>query len=156
MKEDFLHYVWKYQLFKKEDLRSSGNEVIHILKPGIHNRNSVPDFLNAKIEINNQIWVGNVEIHLKSSDWYIHNHENDVNYDATILHVVYEHDVEVYLKGNVVLPTMILKELIASDLLSNYLKLSNATSNWIPCGKQVNTIDTFLFSTGKSVCFLSV
>tara|TARA_B110000238_G_scaffold21382_1_gene20814 strand:+ start:11187 stop:12461 length:1275 start_codon:yes stop_codon:yes gene_type:complete len=153
MKEDFLHYVWKYQLFKKEDLRSSGNKVIHILKPGIHNRNAGPDFLNAKIVINNQIWVGNVEIHLKSSDWYAHNHENDVNYDATILHVVYEHDVEVYLKGNVVLPTLILKELIASDLLSNYLKLSNVTTNWIPCGEQVTMIDAFLFSNWKERLF---
>ena len=153
MKEDFLHYVWKYQLFKKEDLRSSENEVIHILKSGTHNRNAGPDFLNAKIEINHQIWVGNVEIHLKSSDWYAHHHENDVNYDATILHVVYEHDVAVYLKGNVVLPTLILKELIASDLLSNYLKLSNATSNWIPCGEQVSTIDAFLFSNWKERLF---
>ena len=153
MKEDFLHYVWKYQLFKKEDLRSSENEVIHILKSGTHNRNAGPDFLNAKIEVNHQIWVGNVEIHLKSSDWYAHHHENDVNYDATILHVVYEHDVAVYLKGNVVLPTLILKELIASDLLSNYLKLSNATSNWIPCGEQVSTIDAFLFSNWKERLF---
>ena len=69
MKEDFLHYVWKYQLFEKEGLHSLENEVIHILKPGIHNRNAGPDFLNAKIEINHQTWVGNVEIHLKSSDW---------------------------------------------------------------------------------------
>ena len=54
MKEDFLHYVWKYQLFEKEGLHSLENEVIHILKPGIHNRNAGPDFLNAKIEINHQ------------------------------------------------------------------------------------------------------
>jgi len=63
MKEDFLHYVWKYQLFEKERLYSIENEVIHILKPGMHNRNTGPDFLNAKIEINHQSWVGNVEIH---------------------------------------------------------------------------------------------
>jgi hypothetical protein len=153
MKEDFLHYVWKYQLFNKEGLRSLENEIIHILKPGSHNRNAGPDFLNAKIEINHQIWAGNVEIHLKSSDWYAHHHENDVKYDATILHVVYEHDVAVYLKGNVVLPTLVLKGLIAPNLLSNYLQLLNTTSNWIPCGAQVNTLDTFLFSNWKERLF---
>ena len=157
MKEDFLHYVWKYQLFEKEGLHSLENEVIHILKPGIHNRNAGPDFLNAKIEINHQTWVGNVEIHLKSSDWCAHHHDNDVNYDATILHVVYEYDVAVYLKGNTVLPTLVLKDLIAPSLLSNYLQLSNVTTNWISCGAQVNTLDSFFFfPIGKSACFLSV
>ena len=153
MKEDFLHYVWKYQLFEKERLYSIENEVIHILKPGMHNRNAGPDFLNAKIEINHQIWVGNVEIHLKSSDWYAHHHENDINYDATILHVVYEYDVAVYLKGNSLLPTLVLKDLIAPNLLSNYLELSNVTTNWIPCGVQVNILDTFLFSNWKERLF---
>ncbi len=153
MKEDFLHYVWKYQLFEKERLYSIENEVIHILKPGMHNRNAGPDFLNAKIEINHQIWVGNVEIHLKSSDWYAHHHENDINYDATILHVVYDYDVAVYLKGNALLPTLVLKDLIAPNLLFNYLELSNVTPNWIPCGVQVNILDTFLFSNWKERLF---
>lgn len=153
MKEDFLHYVWKYQLFEKEGLHSLENEVIHILKPGIHNRNAGPDFLNAKIEINHQTWAGNLEIHLKSSDWYAPHHENDVNYDATILHVVYEYDVAVYLKGNTVLPTLVLKDLIAPSLLSNYLQLSNVTTNWISCGAQVNTLDSFLFSNLKERLF---
>ena len=58
MEEDFLHYVWKYQLFKKEHLHSIENEVIHILKPGMHNRNADPDFLNAQVRINHQIWGG--------------------------------------------------------------------------------------------------
>lgn len=153
MKEDFLHYVWKYQLFKIEHLHSIENEVIHILKPGMHNRNAGPDFLNAQVRINHQIWVGNVEIHLKSSDLYAHHHENDVNYDATILHVVYEYDVAVYLKGNAVLPTLVLKDLIAPSLLTRYLQLSKVTSNWIPCGTQVNILDSFRFSNWKERLF---
>ena len=66
----------------------------------LENLNSGPDFLNAKIEINNQLWAGNVEIHINSSDWYQHNHETDENYDAVILHVVWNHDVEIFRKNN--------------------------------------------------------
>jgi hypothetical protein len=153
MKEDFLHYVWMYKLFEKENLFSTKNEKIHILKSGTHNLNAGPDFLNAKIEIDNQIWAGNVEIHLKSSDWYAHHHENDANYDATILHVVYEHDVDVYLKDNVVLSTLVLKDLIANDLLAQYQKLLHTTTSWIPCENQINSIDSFTLSNWKERLF---
>jgi len=153
MKEDFLHYVWKYKLFNKNTLVSTKKEVIHILKSGTHNFNAGPDFLNATIEIDHQIWVGNIEIHLKSSDWYAHHHEADANYDATILHVVYEHDVDVYLKDNVILPTLVLQGLIAPDLLHQYQKLLTANSLWIPCESQINTIDSFIFSNWKERLF---
>ena len=66
MNEEFLHYVWKYQLFSFHDLKTTIEEDLTILKVGTHNHNSGPDFLNSKIEINNQLWYGNIEIHVKS------------------------------------------------------------------------------------------
>ena len=153
MKEDFLHYVWMYKLFQKENLASTKGETIHVIKSGTYNTNAGPDFLNASIEIDNQTWVGNVEIHLKSSDWYLHHHENDANYDATILHVVYEHDMEVFLKENQILPTLVLKNLIAPNLLHQYQKLVNSHSTWIPCGDQIQQVDAFTFSNWKERLF---
>ena len=55
-----------------------------------------PDFFNAQLSIGTQMWAGNVEIHVKSSDWYVHHHETDAAYDNVILHVVWEHNMEIY------------------------------------------------------------
>ena len=98
MKEDFLQYLWKFQLFDRTALKTTKQEVLQIVHPGIHNRDTGPDFFNAKIRISGQLWAGNVEIHLKSSDWYLHRHEVDENYDAVILHVVWEDDSEIFMK----------------------------------------------------------
>ena len=89
MNEDFLHYVWKYKVFSKVYFKTTNQDDLVIIKPGLHNTNAGPDFLNAHLKIENQIWIGNVEIHLKSSDWYAHHHEVDKNYDAVLLHVVW-------------------------------------------------------------------
>ncbi len=146
MKEEFLHYVWKYKLFSKERLETKNSEKIIIVKSGIHNSNSGPDFLNAQLIIDNQLWVGNVEIHVNSSDWYVHQHENDINYDAVILHVVWEHDSEVFMKNNKELPTLELKGLVDDNLLNNYKNLLVLKSSWIPCESQINSIDSFTFN----------
>jgi hypothetical protein len=144
MKEEFLHYVWKYKLFVLKKLQTSSKENITIVKSGIHNFNEGPDFLNAQLKINNQIWVGNVEIHLKSSDWYVHQHEVDENYDAVILHVVWEHDTEVYMKNNVPIPTLVLKDLVNINVLKNYQNLSSNTYSWIPCQSEIHSIGSFI------------
>jgi hypothetical protein len=154
MKEDFLHYVWKYKLFHKDHLKSTLNEEIHVLKSGTHNFNTGPDFLNAKIEINAQIWAGNVEIHIKSSDWYLHNHEQDENYDATILHVVYEHDAVVFRKDNSTITTLVLKDLIDQDLCNQYNKLFAADKNWIPCENEIHTVGSFTFTNWQERLFI--
>lgn len=88
MQEDFLHYLWKYKKFEATNLQTTNGEVVLIKNFGSHNLNSGPDFFNAQIQISDQLWAGNVELHLKSSDWFIHNHQNDTAYDNVILHVV--------------------------------------------------------------------
>ena len=133
MNEDFLHYVWLYKMFSKVDFKTIGNEHLSIIKSGLHNKNAGPDFLNAQLKIDGQTWIGNVEIHLKASDWYMHNHEKDANYDAVILHVVWENDVAIYMKNNKPIPTLVLKSFIDESILNNYRNLFLAPKTWLPC-----------------------
>jgi len=144
MREDFLHYVWQY-LFLGNDLKSTAGEAIQIMKKGTHNLGEGADFFNAKIQIDQQVWAGNVEIHLKSSDWYAHNHQEDSNYDAVILHVVWEHDTEIFRKDNTVIPTLELKGLVPKTVLERYYSLFNKQQNFINCEQQLKQIDPFVW-----------
>lgn len=98
--EDILHFIWKNGLFDQNDLMTSDGNCIEIVKNGIHNHHSGPDFNDARIKIGETLWVGQLELHIYSSDWYQHKHQNDRTYDNVILHVVYEHDKEVIVNGN--------------------------------------------------------
>lgn len=143
MQEDFLHYLWKYKKINTPNLKTTANEVISIANVGEHNFNAGPDFFNARLKIGDQLWAGNVEIHVKSSDWFIHNHETDSNYDNVILHVVWEHDTEVFRKDNSKIETLELKHYISKTTLSKYEKLFGASKKWINCEQDFNTIDAF-------------
>lgn len=144
MKEDFLYYIWKYNLFAKTNLKTTDNQFIIVEKLGLQNFNAGPDFLNAQIRIDNQLWAGNVEMHVKSSDWYLHEHEKDENYDAVILHVVWEHDAVVFSKNNSPLPTLELQYLIDQSLLKDYQELLYSKNSFIPCENQIATVDDFV------------
>lgn len=123
MREDFLYHIWKFRKFKTEDLKTTSGECIDIVHPGVQNELAGPDFFNAKIQIGEQLWAGNVEMHLRSSDWYFHNHETDSNYDNVILHVVWMHDAEVYRKDDSTIPTLELKGKVDNELLDAYSSL---------------------------------
>ena len=97
---------------------------------GILNKNAGPDFNNVKLKINDTTWVGNVEIHIKSSDWLVHKHELDSAYENVILHIVYEDDVPVYRKDGTLLPVLLLKGLFPSYLLNNYEQLITSANNF--------------------------
>jgi hypothetical protein len=153
MKEDFLHYVWKYKVFSQVDFKTTNKEPLTILKSGLHNKNAGPDFLNAQLKIEGQIWIGNVEMHTKASDWYLHNHEMDENYDAVILHVVWENDAVIFMKNNKPLPTFVLKDFVDASVLNNYRKLFLTPTNWIPCKDAIVTVDEFTFSNWKERLF---
>lgn len=144
MKEDFLHYVWKFQKFEGFDLFTSKNERLHIKTAGGHNLNSGPDFFNAQVELDGQLWAGNIEIHLKSSDWYAHNHESDPAYDNVILHVVWEHDAEIYRKDGATIPTLVLKSIVPKNTLDQYQKLFSKTKKWINCESDFAGVDSFV------------
>lgn len=144
MQEDFLHYIWLHKKINAFHLHTTQHEVLEIISVGKHNFNSGPDFFNAQLKIGDQLWAGNVEIHVKSSDWFVHNHETDKAYDNVILHVVWEHDTEIFRKNNAAIPTLELKQHIAADLLQNYNKLFAANNKWINCESDFNTVDDFI------------
>lgn len=146
MQEDFLHHIWKFQKFSKVALNTEEGEAIEIVHQGTHNFNSGPDFFNAQIKIGNQLWVGNVEIHLKSSDWYAHHHETDKAYDNVILHVVWNHDVELYRKNNTTIPTLVLKNKVDDFALAKYNQLFANKKQWIACEEDFPEVDNFLLT----------
>lgn len=145
MQEDFLHYVWKHKAFSSTLLKTASGESVFILKLGEHNHNSGPDFFNAQLNIDGQLWAGNVEIHIKSSDWYVHGHEKDKAYDNVILHVVWEHDTEVFRSDNSVIPTLELKQYVDVNLLTNYKALIQSKS-WINCETHYPEVDDFILN----------
>jgi hypothetical protein len=144
MKEDLLHYIWKYKLFYKSEIVTTSNELVHIISSGSQNYNTGPDFFNAKIQIGDQLWAGNVEIHIDASDWYTHHHEIDVNYDNVILHVVWNHDSEVFNKDDSEIPTLELKNYVSKDLLDSYNKLFSKSKKWIYCENDILSVDSFV------------
>ncbi|WP_310594775.1 DUF2851 family protein [Flavobacterium sp.] len=152
MKEDFLHHLWKFKNFNTRTLKSTTGELITIIHVGQYLEQAGPDFFNAQIIIGNQKWAGNVEIHLKSSDWYAHHHEKDSAYENIILHVVWEHDVEIYRRDNSVVPVLALKEFVSSETIANYNSL-RSTKSWIYCEKQLADLDDFLLSNWQERLF---
>lgn len=92
--EDILHYVWKFKLYNQV-LHTTDGQSIEVIDPGVSNTNEGPDFFNAKIQIGDKLWVGNIEIHVASSDWKLHKHELNKSYDSVVLHVVKVADCEV-------------------------------------------------------------
>lgn len=146
MQEDFLHHIWKLKKFRTNKLISTSNEIIEIISSGQHNLNSGPDFFNAQLKIGYQLWAGNIEIHVKSSDWFVHNHELDKAYDNVILHVVWEHDIDVFRKDNTRIPTLQLKNYVSKTALMNYHKLFSKNIKWINCEKDFGSVDDFTVS----------
>ena len=144
MKEDFLHHVWQHKKFAVTQLQTTAGESIQILNSGQYLQLAGPDFFNAQIIIGNQKWAGNVEIHIKSSDWYFHNHENDSNYDSVILHVVWEYDTPIFRKDNLEIPTLELRNYVALSDLHKYQSLISQKS-WIFCENEITNVDGFIF-----------
>lgn len=92
--EKLTQYVWKHKLFPLRELYTTDGDRVEVIDTGLHNRNAGPDFFNAKVRIGDTLWVGNVEIHEKASDWYAHGHHNDPAYNNTVLHVCEVIDAE--------------------------------------------------------------
>jgi hypothetical protein len=128
MTELLLQFIWKFQYFNRRDLRTTNDEALHILQPGQLNSNQGPDFLQAKIKIEQTILAGSIEIHISSSHWILHHHTTDVNYNNVILHVVWRHDKEIALPNGGSLPTLELQPLVSIMMLRQYENLMNSRS----------------------------
>ena len=94
--ERMLQYIWKHRLFSEADFVTTEGKPVFVIDTGIPNTDAGPDFFNAKIRIGDTVWVGNVEIHQRSSDWFLHHHQKDKQYDSVVLHVVRQYDVDVF------------------------------------------------------------
>jgi hypothetical protein len=138
MKEEFLHAVWKNSLYE-QPLKTLFGESVEVLSKGILNRDSGPDFSMAKIRIGDTVWAGAVEIHVRSSQWYVHNHEVDLAYDNVILHVVWEEDRPVYDKYGVHIPTVELKNQVKPGAIINFDRLELSDKK-IPCSGRTSDI----------------
>lgn len=141
--ENFLHLVWKYQYFDKNKLTTIDNTPLEIKKIGYHNFHEGPDFLESHIQLDTVAYFGNVEIHLRSSDWNNHNHQNDDRYESVILHVVYEHDQDILHPDGSSIPTLELKGKIYLDVLRNYERLLNGPQQ-ILCSDSLSSISSIL------------
>ncbi|HOB84568.1 MAG TPA: DUF2851 family protein [Bacteroidales bacterium] len=138
MKEEFLHYLWKYSLYDPESLLDNDKNKIRVIHPGEYNKDSGPDFFNARIQIGDTSWAGNVEIHTSSSHFDNHGHNHDPAFDNVILHVVANNDRRVFnSKGEEVLTTTIS---FNPDLYDKYLELVNNPC-LIACQEQIRDID---------------
>lgn len=140
MKESFLHYLWKHRLFDFMNLKTTADEPLQIIFPGYHNTDAGPDFRQAIVQIGAMKWAGDVEIHIRSSDWYRHHHQNDEKYLSVALHVVYEHDCEVERRKGELFPTLELKNYIPEEMLAQYQRLM-ASPEQIPCASYLPGIE---------------
>jgi hypothetical protein len=139
MKEEFLHQIWRLKRFSQKALHTIDGRKLEIISPGWYNHESGPDFFNGKILLDGVQWSGNIEIHIKASDWYAHKHQLDRAYDNVILHVVYIADRDVFIHGES-LPTLELKDVLNEHEWSKYLELTNSQTS-IACEKGIQKIE---------------
>jgi len=143
MKEDFLHFLWYTQNYTLDNLVTTENELIQIRDQGAWNHDAGPDFSNAHIKIGDQEWFGNVEIHIRSSDWILHKHQFDHAYDSVILHVVLEDDKPIFNTKKQSIKTLELSNRINQNILHQYQYLME-NKYWIACENQIPSIDPLL------------
>ena len=128
--ELLLHYIWKHRILPLHELRTTDGRTVEVIDPGLHNRHAGPDFFNSKIKIDGTLWVGNVEIHERSADWYMHGHDHDPAYNNVVLHVASVIDADVVTADGSRPPQMELK--VPPHILQNYRRLL-AADRYPPC-----------------------
>jgi hypothetical protein len=145
LKEDLLQFAWRHKLLKPGPLITAGGRSVTVIKPGDLNRDSGPDFFNARIRLGELILAGNIEIHIKTGDWLKHHHQNDRSYDNIILHVVYEHDTDIpqNIQNNV--EVLEIKNLLPEGLIEEYNAIFSAPQS-LACYNQLPGVNDLKFS----------
>lgn len=144
MTERLLQFIWQFQYYNIQELYLSGGEQLQIIYPGIYNIHQGPDFTQARIKINKTILAGSIELHVKTSDWQKHKHDEDQNYRNVILHVVWENDQEDY-NG---VPILSLQNRVHRSLLQQYEQWMKQPA-FIPCNQQVNKVSDLIWRGWK-------
>ena len=126
--ENFVSFLWQHSYFNTAQLKTTTGEKIVIKHPGYLNSHAGPDFMESKVRIGDMEWAGSVEIHIKSSHWYAHDHDSNPDYNKVILHVVWENDIEVCRNDNSPIPTLELHDKVNSGILEKFTNLIYPTS----------------------------
>lgn len=142
--EELMQYVWQYRLWPVQEMVAVDGSRINVLDPGIHNRDAGPDFFNAKVQIGDRIWAGNVEIHVRASDWHRHGHDSDAAYDTVVLHVVAVDDMRITRKSGGEIPQMVMR--CAPDFSERYNKIVNSPFRELPCAGTVAELPEVMLS----------
>jgi hypothetical protein len=137
--ESLVRYVCKHRLFPLGELKTTDGLPIEVMQPGMENRNDGPDFFNAKVKIGNTLWVGNVEVHRRSSDWRLHGHHTNVRYDSVVLHVAETVDIPLERTDGTRIPQLELK--VPQHIIDNYEQLRQ-TDQYPPCHRVIPTLST--------------
>lgn len=143
--EYLLQYIWNLRLLPQRGIFTTCKREIRIVHPGQLNLNDGPDFLDAEILIENEIWFGHVEIHINSSDWIAHGHNEDPRFENVVLHVVLDHDCDIYYPDNSVIPTLEIRKILPKNFTSTYLALIYNSKN-LPCANLQSEVSDLHFS----------
>ncbi len=145
--EELFQYIWKFRLYPQTALVADNGASVEILDSGVQNRDAGPDFFNAKVKLGDKLWAGNVEVHLRSSDWLRHGHDKDKTYDSVILNVVEVRDADIFRSNGEAIPQLVLP--FPVEIRDHYKHLLTDISA-ILCRDQLKDIDSFLLSSWKN------
>lgn len=136
--ENLVRYIWKHRLFPLTPLQTTDGLSIEVIHPGMENRHDGPDFFNAKVKIAGTLWVGNVEIHGHTSDWFAHGHDTNKRYDSVVLHVAETVDRDIVRTDGTPIPQLQLK--VPEHIANNYNELKK-TDHFPPCYRVIPELD---------------
>jgi hypothetical protein len=145
MNERLLQYIWQFQYYNRRELRTVAGDEVMIINQGTFNTHQGPDFLTARVRIGKNVWAGNVELHVYTSDWEKHSHDDDPNYENVILHVAWRND-----GGAVVnrLPTLLLEDRIPAMLVKQYESWMRG-AQFVPCENYLSGVDDLVWKSWK-------
>ncbi len=140
MNEDLLSFIWRFQYFEKKGLATDEHLPLSVIRPGQRNTDAGPDFSEARVAINGVLWVGSIEIHVKASDWRLHEHQQNGAYDCVILHVVWENDHPATRRDGTIVPTLSLNGLVKASVIERYRCLLDEKDT-VPCNRQFGDVE---------------
>ena len=138
--EQLLHYVWKHKIFPLKELKTTTGQQVEVIDTGLANTDAGPDFFNAKLKLDGVLWIGNIEIHESSSDWFKHGHHADAGYNSVILHIASEIDTEISRSNGERIPQI---QLICPEAVRTNYKELLETDSYPPCYRIIPSLPPF-------------
>ena len=138
--EQLLHYVWKHKIFPLKELKTTTGQQVEVIDTGLANTDAGPDFFNAKLKLDGVLWIGNIEIHERSSDWFKHGHHADAGYNSVILHIASEIDTEISRSNGERIPQI---QLICPEAVRTNYKELLETDSYPPCYRIIPSLSPF-------------